>query len=125
MTKGFLEYLSEMGEEERRKLESFVENLLAHHLKIKYVGGRYIPHWATEIKAWEDSLFRVIARTPSLKAHEIDLPKIYAALVGRGPFRGELRKQYPKALFPNACPFTVRQIIGERVWKEIGPKAKR
>ena len=122
--KGFVEYIAEMGNEEAHKLESFVENLLTNYLKVKYVGGRDLPHWQTEINAWEASLFRVISRTPSLRSHEIDLSKIYTALVGRAAYRGELRKQYPRVQFPAACPFTLKQIVGNRVWKEIGPKAK-
>ena len=118
--KGFLEYITEMGEEQKKKLRSLIGNLLSHRLKIKYVGGRDIPHWQDEIRSWEPPLFRLVENRPSLKSQEIDLSEMYADLVtGSGRFRGELRKQYPKAKFPETCPFTLKQVVGNRVWKKM------
>ncbi len=122
---GFLEYIAEMGEEQRKKLRSLITNLLSHRLKIKYVGGRDVPHWQGEIKTWEPPLFRLVGNKPSLKSQGIDLSEIYADLVtGSGRFRGELRKDYPRTQFPDTCPFTLKQVVGNRVWQTIGPKQK-
>ena len=129
--KGFLEYITEMSESDKRRFRSLIENLLSHRLKIEYAGGkavREIIHhaalspWRKEVREFEDSLFEPIHdAAPGLKAYELDLRQIYAKLVRRGPFQGELRRQYPKTNFPDDCPFALEQIVGSRVWNELKP----
>ena len=118
--KGFLEYVTEMSESDRRQLRSLVKNLLSHHLKIKYAGGRDIIHWKMEIREFEDTLFELIAdHSPGLKSYEMDLHQVYSTLVRLRPFPGELRKAYPKADFPDVCPFTLENVVGQRVLNEL------
>jgi len=120
--KGFLEYVTEMSESDKRRFRSLIENLLSHRLKLMYVGGEAVNHWQKEVREFEDSLFELIhGAAPGLKSYEIDLRQIYAKLVRRGPFQGELRKKYPKTDFPGACPFTLEHVVGSRVWNELEP----
>ena len=117
---GFLEYVAEMSESDKRQLLSLIHNLLSHRLKLKYVGGRNINHWNTEIREFEERLFGLIVDdSPGLKSHLIDLNQVYTRLVRIRPFVGEVRKAYPKAKFPNDCPFTLEHVVGQRVWNEM------
>ena len=116
----FLQFVTEMSESDRRQLYSLIENLLSHRLKLKLIGGRDIRHWTTEIREFEATLLRLIVNdAPGLKSHLIDLNLIYTKLVRLRPFVGELRNKYPKAKFPNACPFTLEYVVGQRVWNEM------
>lgn len=118
--KGFFEYITEMSESDKRRLRSLVEMLLSHHLKIKYVGGRDISHWKIEAREFEDTLFELIVNySPGLKSYEIDLQQVHTKLVRLRPFPGKLRKAYLRADFPEVCPFTLENVVGQRVWNEL------
>ena len=115
------EYIHEMSRSDKDEFQSHIKNLLANLLQITYVGGRDVNHWQEEIRAWEDTLFRLIKGEPGLKSERVNLQRIYAKLVRRGPFPGELREKFSSVKFPDACPFTLQQIVGNRVWTELEP----
>jgi len=113
-TKGFFEYVNEMSNE-RPGYRSLIKNLLSHRLKIKYVQGRDVPHWETEIKTWEDDLVDLLTTVkPSLKSVQIDLHDLYAKVLKQ---KDGLRRKYPKASFPDTCPYaSLKEVLGSRVW---------
>jgi len=116
------EYVHEMSRSDKDEFESHITNLLTNHLQIQYVGGRDVNHWQKEIRAWEETLFRLIGGAPGLKSYRVDLEQIYAKLVRRGPFPGDLREKFPTVKFPDACPLTLQQVVGNRVWNELSSR---
>ena len=76
-----LEEIEDMGKSEKRSLESYLERLIEHILKLKYWQAekeRNYKHWQVEVVNFRNRLFRLLERSPSLKNYMQDIyPKIF------------------------------------------------
>ena len=65
-----LEEIEDMGKSEKRSLESYLERLIEHILKLQYweaEKARNYKHWQVEVVNFRNRIFRLLDRSPSLK----------------------------------------------------------
>lgn len=76
-----IEEIEDISKSEKRSLESYLERLIEHILKLKYWKSEYEynqKHWQVEVKKFRNRLKRLLKRSPSLKNHLIEIyPEIY------------------------------------------------
>jgi hypothetical protein len=76
-----LEEIEDMGKSEKRSLESYLERLIEHILKIKYWEAekvRNYKHWQVEVVNFRNRILRLLDRSPSLKNYMEEIyPKIF------------------------------------------------
>ena len=76
-----LEEIEDMGKSEKRSLESYLERLVEHILKLKYweaEKARNYKHWQVEVVNFRNRIFRLLDRSPSLKNYmEQIYPKLF------------------------------------------------
>lgn len=76
-----LEEIEDMGKSEKRSLESYLERLAEHILKLKYweaEKARNYKHWQVEVVNFRNRIFRLLDRSPSLKNYmEQIYPKVF------------------------------------------------
>lgn len=109
------EEIESMGRSEKRELVSRLAVLLTDLLKWRYQPGFRGNSWRLTIEAQRDSLRDHLRESPSLHTH-LD-PAITAAYkhVRR---EGERETGLPRAMFPEACPFTRDDIMREDFWPD-------
>ena len=64
-----VEEIDDMGKSEKRSLESYLERLIEHILKLQYWNAEYnnnYRHWRAEVINFRNRLKRIIKRSPSL-----------------------------------------------------------
>jgi hypothetical protein len=105
-----IEEIRDLGNNLRSALESDLGIILLHLLKWQYQpGGRQ------ESQSWEDAIVehrrrihRVLKKSPSLKAHlAMAVEEEYPSTCQRAAIQTGL----PRAAFPEACPWTVKQLL--------------
>ena len=76
-----LEEIEDMGKSEKRSLESYLERLVEHILKLKYweeEKERNYKHWQVEVVNFRNRIFRLLDRSPSLKNYMQNIyPKVF------------------------------------------------
>ena len=76
-----LEEIEDMGKSEKRSLESYLERLVEHILKLKYweaEQARNYKHWQVEVVNFRNRIARLLDRSPSLKNYmEQIYPKVF------------------------------------------------
>ena len=77
--------IDDMGKSEKRSLESYLELLVAHILKLKYwetERERNYKHWQVEVVNFRKRIQRLLKRSPSLKTYMEEVyPEIYQDVV--------------------------------------------
>lgn len=80
-----LDEIDDMGKSEKRSLESYLELLVAHILKLKYwetERERNYKHWQVEVVNCRKRIQRLLKRSPSLKTYMEEVyPEIYQDVV--------------------------------------------
>lgn len=76
-----LEEIEDMGKSEKRALESYLERLVEHILKLKYweaEKARNYKHWQVEVVNFRNRISRLLDRSPSLKNYmEQIYPRVF------------------------------------------------
>ena len=75
-----LEEIEDMGRSEKRSLESYLERLVEHILKLKYwetEKARNYKHWQVEVVNFRNRIFRLLDRSPSLKNY---MKRVYSRI---------------------------------------------
>ncbi|MGL5835228.1 MAG: DUF29 domain-containing protein [Waterburya sp.] len=79
------EEVDDMGKSEKRSLESYLERLIAHVLKLQYWDAekeRNYKHWKAEIVNFRRRIKRLIKQNPSFKALSAEIyPEIFQDMV--------------------------------------------
>lgn len=79
------EEIDDMGKSAKRSLESYLELLVAHILKLQYWESereRNYKHWQVEVAAFRKRIFRLLKRNPSLKVYMAEVyPEIFSDTV--------------------------------------------
>ncbi len=80
-----LDEIDDMGKSEKRSLESYLELLVAHILKLQYwetEKGHNYKHWQVEVVNFRKRIQRLLKRSPSLKTYMEEVyPEIYQDVV--------------------------------------------
>ena len=97
-----IEEIEDMSKSEKRSLESYLERLIEHILKLKYWKSEYEynqKHWQVEVKNFRNRLKRLLKRSPSLKNHLIEIyPEIYQDAVDTWRIEFEIPDHDPISL---------------------------
>jgi Domain of unknown function DUF29 len=105
-----IEEVEDLSRRERKSVESYVETILEHFLKLALSPAeRPRRGWLVSIDKQRVKLAREL--TPSLRHHlEAELPALYAGL--RRPVARQLEKDHVRAdALPTACPYPLEQFL--------------
>ncbi len=108
------EEIESMGKSDQRSLGSFLENILMHLLKWQFQPERRCNSWIESIGNGRNEAERLLEYSPSLAPH---IPALLTAEYRRARKEAARETRLPLATFPEQCPFTVDQIIGD-YWPE-------
>jgi hypothetical protein len=80
-----LDEIDDMGKSEKRSLESYLQRLIEHILKLKYWESereRNYRHWRAEVANFRNQINRLLKRNPSFKRYMEEIyPEIFAEVV--------------------------------------------
>jgi hypothetical protein len=102
------EEIASVGNGERYEIDSRMEVLLQHLLKWQFQPEKRKSGWKGSIVEQRVRIRRVIKRSPSLRdypAENLD----GSFTIGRNSAVEETR--LPESVFPEACPYTIEQIL--------------
>jgi hypothetical protein len=107
------EEVEDMGRSQRDACEAFLEQIIAHLLKIEYAGDpEPIGHWRREIEGFRIGLERKL--TPSIEHH---LRKTLAERYRTGRRIATAAMALDDVAFgerpPKTCPYTFEQLAGD------------
>jgi len=109
------EEIDSMGRTEKRELVNRLEVLLLHLLKWRYQPGKRGPSWEASIRVERYSIEDHLDDNPSLKPL---LPQALPAAYRRAALEAVAETGLPGATFPEACPWTVEQVLDAGFWPE-------
>lgn len=108
------EEIESMGKRDRRSVSSYVQNVLMHLLKWKYQPQRRGTSWELSIENGRYQIVDLLAESPSL---EPQMAALTAKEYRQARKNASRETGLPLTTFPDDCPFTVEQIIGD-YWPE-------
>lgn len=109
------EELQDMGNSERRAVESHLKNLMLHLLKWRYQPGLRGPSWGQSIDNARFEIERRLSESPSLRPRAPEL----AAYAYPNARRNAMRETGLRLeTFPHDCPFTIEQLLDEDYWPD-------
>lgn len=80
-----LEEIDDIGKSQKRSLESYLELLIAHVLKLQYWESekeRNYKHWKVEVSNFRNRINRLLKKNPSLRNYMSEVyPEIFAETV--------------------------------------------
>lgn len=108
-----VEEIEEVSRSDKRELMSRLTLLLQHLLKWQFQPERQSGSWRATIVTQRDDLADLLEQSPSLRNDlSSGLDKAYARAVKRARIETRVER------FPDACPFSVEQILRESFWPE-------
>ena len=107
-----IEEVESMGRSEKRELVSRLAVLLAHMLKWDYQPSRQGKSWENTIKVQRIDIRQVLKDSPGLKHQFEDI--VYLAYEKAVIFASD-ETDLPETAFPETCPYTIEQIMGDGV----------
>ena len=105
-----IDELDDMGASNRRALGSYLELVLLHLLKWQFQPNKRSSSWIESINKGRNAVERLLEESPSL------VPQLPTKVVNEYPRarRGAAKETgLPLTTFPEQCPFTLEQIIGD------------
>lgn len=105
-----IEEIESMGKSQKKELISRLTVLIAHLLKWDYQPERRGRSWELTIKAQRVQIRRHISENPSLKSMLLNavILAYEVATISAAAETG-----LPESAFPEICPYTVEQLMGE------------
>lgn len=106
-----IEEIEDMGKSEKRSLESYLERLIEHILKLKYWDAEYeynSKHWQAEATNFRNRINRLIKRSPSLKNY---LAEIYLDI-----YKEAIEAKSKEFEIPNHEPISIEKILDKNFW---------
>jgi len=110
------EEVESLGKSQHRELGSRLDVLVMHLLKWRYQPSEHSGSWRSTIRTQRRELRRLLQQNPSLR------PLIASIIAdGYGDARLEASDEtgLPPTTFPQACPWTVEQILDADFWPEL------
>jgi Domain of unknown function DUF29 len=109
------EEIESLGNEQAHAVESHLVIVLAHLLKWRYQPQRRGKSWRTTVLVGRQQSARRLRRNPGLRP---SLPTLLADAYRDARRRAMLETELPLAIFPEACPWPLDQILDEDFWPE-------
>src|SRR6266436_3504396 len=109
------EEVESLGKSQQNALESRLEKLVLHLLKWRYQPDKRVRghSWQSTILEQRRRLGRLLHQNPSLRP---TLPTIVEESYAYIRRRTSLETRLPLTTFPEACPWTVAQILDDDFW---------
>jgi hypothetical protein len=105
-----IEEVESMGKSQKRALESRLTVLLMHLLKWDFQPELQCRSWQSTIAIQRKEIKRLLRTNPGLKSIVNGLlPEIFEDAIDIASIETGL----PKSAFPETCPYTIDQIMGE------------
>ena len=104
------EEIESMGKRDRRSISSYVQNVLLHLLKWRYQPEQRGASWRLSIENARDQILNLLDESPSLKS---EMGTFATKEYQRALRNAAGETGLPLTTFPEQCPFTVEQIIGD------------
>lgn len=102
--------IEDMGASNRHALGSYLEWVLLHLLKWQFQPDRRGTSWRITVRKGRNSIDRLLEESPSLKPR---LSTMVTAEYRRARSEAADETGLALTIFPEQCPFTVEQIIGD------------
>lgn len=114
------EELHDLGVSQYNAVSSDLYQVLLHLLKWQYQPARQVDShsWRDSIVEHRDRIDRLCTRSPALRRH---LPVMLAEEYPRARRRARTQTGLPLATFPEACPWSVTQVLDEDFWPAGAP----
>jgi hypothetical protein len=110
------EEIESLGKRDRRAVESLLEVVALHLLKWIYQPVRRAPGWRTSIRNARHRLAPIVEDSPTLR----QVPPERLAVIYRRARRGAADETgLPLTAFPQACPWTVEQLLDDEFLPEV------
>jgi len=109
------EEIDSMGRTEKRELISRLTVLLLHLLKWRHQPGKRGPSWEASIANQRDDIADHLDDNPSLKPL---LPQALASAYRKAFREAVAETGLPGPTFPEACPWTVEQVLDGGFWPQ-------
>jgi len=105
-----IEEIESMGKRDRRAIGSYLRDVIMHLLKWHYQPQRRGMSWQASINAGRDEIEVLLNESPSLNPQ---LSTIITDEYRRARKQASLETGLPLTTFPEQCPFTMEQIVGD------------
>jgi hypothetical protein len=112
------EEIESLGRSERKELRSFLEGLVLHLLQWRYQPTYQGRSWRDSIDENRACIPEVLQETPSLRPQ---LPVLLQECYPRARRKAARQTRLPSETFPQACPWTLEQILDADFWPEERP----
>ncbi|WP_306119699.1 MULTISPECIES: DUF29 domain-containing protein [unclassified Roseitalea] len=113
------EEIESLGKSEKREIESRLMLVLLHLLKWQFQPDKRKGGWEASIRVQRNDLNEVLSENPSLKDYPVQrLAMAYA----KARLAAERETGIAYEAFPEACPYSVAQVLDERFFPD-GPTA--
>ena len=109
------EEIDSMGRAEKRELISRLSVLLLHLLKWRYQPEKQSPSWEASIRVQRNRIAEHLDDNPSLNPL---LPQALASAYRDATLEAVAETGLAGATFPEACPWTVEQVLDGGFWPE-------
>ena len=107
--------IEDLGRSARKELRSYLEGLVQHLLK-----WCYQPDYRT--RSWRDSILEKRARIPDCLTESPSLrpqlPTLLQECYPHAQRNAARQTRLPLATFPEACPWTVEQVLDAAFWPD-------
>jgi Domain of unknown function DUF29 len=113
------EEIADLGQSIENAIESHLERLLLHLLKYRYdPAQRPRRGWRLTIRHARREIAKLLRKNPGLQHHPVRyLAAAYRQAREDAPDATDL----PPATFPEACPWSLVQVLDENFWPEESP----
>ena len=114
------EEVESLGARDHRELRRRLQRLVTHLLKWQYQpSGRQTGHsWLSTIRTQRDEIAALLEQSPSLRR---TIPEALRVRYRRAREDASDQTGLPLATFPEACPWTVGQVLDEDFFPETTP----
>ncbi len=109
------EEIADLSNRERDAVESHLETLVLHLLKWRYDPDHRSKSWKGTIRIARHKIAKLLRDSPSLRPR---LPALLTDAYLAARIRAGVETGLLEETFPAACPFTLDQIVGERLPEE-------
>lgn len=110
--KNLLEEIEDMGKSQKRSLESYLELLIAHILKLKYWEAekeRNQAHWRTEVINFRNRINRLLKQNPSFRKY---MNEVYPSIFDDTVQAWEIRFNIPAGIYIELGTILNKQYFG-------------
>jgi len=104
------EEIESMGKSDRRSLGSHLTVVMMHLLKWQQQSDKQCNSWRLSILHGRYDIDQLISESPSLKNR---IPELVSKVYLRARQTAAIETGLPLSTFPESCPFTVDQILGD------------